>query len=332
MAKDAPAMDLQHVITHVNQYRFVVGFSGGKDSVASWLYLTRELKAKNVVCLFADVGHEFQETHDYLDLLEKEHGLPLVRSHATLADMQDGNAWDLLPEKICERLGIAYDGPDGVWRHEKLDMERMAILKKRFPSPSARFCTTILKLRPSRRWMQANHQPNTIRVCGVRAQESAKRAEKEPWSFDEWLGYQLWMPIFRLTHDEVFAMHKRHGVPVNPLYLMGMGRVGCAPCINARKAELQAIATRKPEAFAKLWEMEKRVAAAVGKQAMSFFSNNDAPKYHSERCEKTGKSFPNADDVRRWSLALPRADQHPMFEEDDTEDAYTCQSQYGLCE
>lgn len=41
---------------------YVLGFSGGKDSVATWLYLTRVLKLKKVVCLFADTGHEFEDS------------------------------------------------------------------------------------------------------------------------------------------------------------------------------------------------------------------------------------------------------------------------------
>jgi hypothetical protein len=103
----------------------------------------------------------------------------------------------------------------------------------------------------------------------------------------------------------------------------------------ARKTELVQIARRFPEAFERLAAMESRVAASAGKPAMSFFSNSKTPEHwHSEVCEASGKSFPNADDVRRWAMNEEPAgsDQPMMFEEDWTEDAHSCQSQYGLCE
>jgi 3'-phosphoadenosine 5'-phosphosulfate sulfotransferase (PAPS reductase)/FAD synthetase len=145
----------------------------------------------------------------------------------------------------------------------------------------------------------------------------------------------MWMPIHKWTHEEVFAMHDKHGIPPNPLYRNGMGRVGCWPCIMCRKQELAAIAKRFPECFDELQEKENRVAEAVGKPKMSFFSNYKTPeKFHSETCDKTGKSFPSATDVRLWALGEePANSKQPMlFEEDDTEDAYACTSQYGLCE
>jgi 3'-phosphoadenosine 5'-phosphosulfate sulfotransferase (PAPS reductase)/FAD synthetase len=308
---------------------YVCGFSGGKDSVATWLHLTRDLKLPNVTCLFADVGHEFPETHAYLDLLENDHGLPLVRLTPTMRDMKG----ELKPEKICERLGL---DPESDWEDTPLGMEQLAILKRRFPSTTVRFCTTILKLSPSRRWMNENCDfEKTIRVSGVRAQESTARAAKDPCAFDDYIGCTLWMPIHAWTHEEVFDLHAKYGIPPNPLYKEGMGRVGCAPCIMARKSELAAIAERKPEAFEKLAAMEDRVAAAVGKEKMSFFATGKTPeRFASHICPNSGKRFPDANDVRLWSLGEPPSygTLSLVFEEDWKEDASSCQSQYGLCE
>lgn len=305
---------------------YVVGFSGGKDSVATWLLLTRELQAKHVTCLFADTGHEFDELHEYLDLLEHDHGCPLVRIHATMQDM-DG----LRPEKIRERLSLGED-----WENERLDMERLAILKRRFPSPTVRFCTTILKMAPSRRWMQAHCDPeDTVRVSGVRAQESAARAKRPTWGHDEYMGVPMWLPIHGWTHSDVFGMADKWGVPHNPLYRQGMGRVGCAPCIMARKEELAAMAARKPEAFDRLDRMEHAVADATGMPVRTFFSAGKIPRrFASAKCQNTGKPVPTAEDVRAWAMGEDPAfaDMQPLFEEDWTEDAHACSSQYGLCE
>ena len=310
---------------------YVLGFSGGKDSVATWLYLTRELNLPHVTALFADTGHEFPDLNEYLSLLEREHGLPIVRIHAILGDF-DG---ELVGEKVCERLGIDQSSD---WRSERLNMERLAILKRRFPSPMARFCTTFLKLAPSRRWMREHCDlENTIRVTGIRAQESPARAAHPVWQDrDEYMGVPIWAPIHSWHFSQVFGLHGKYRVPINPLYLQGMARVGCAPCINAKKEELASIASRRPEAFEALRAMEKRAASEVGKPELSFFAAGKVPdRFASHTCPASGKKFPDAFDVMRWALdddgTADMFDGHD-FKEDDTEDAIQCVSHYGLCE
>lgn len=344
---------------------YLIGFSGGKDSVATWLYLTRELNLPNVVCTFADTSHESQLTMEYLDLLQREHDCPLVKVQPLLVDLTG----QLQTWKICWRLGLRQYIPwatttdlshemeieqerffeeRGIlpenvevlngWQAELLTMERLAIIKRRFPSPKVRFCTTFLKLVPQKRWLDANFPDLTkvVRVSGVRAEESAARATRPEWTeVDEVFGCPLWLPIHKWTHDEVFDCHKRHGVPVNPLYLHGCGRVGCFPCINAKKSELAAIASRFPEAFVSLSDMENRVGESAGMKKLSFFSHGKTPrKYESHVCQNSGETFPDAEDVRLWATGEPARSEGslPFFEEDWTEDVQQCLSQYGLCE
>lgn len=320
---------------------YLVSFSGGKDSVATYLHLTRELRLPHVVAVFSDTGHESDVTHDYVWMLAREHGFKIVRVQPTLEDMRG----ELNPVAMAERLGLLSSGitPDhpSFW-HLPLSMERLAILKRRFPSPTRRFCTTHLKLLPLRRhmlqWCEWNDVPlsDVIRVSGVRAEESTDRAARpifEPLDIE--FGVPLWLPIHKWTWQEVFAIHDRYGVPANPLYKSGCSRVGCFPCINVRKSELAALATYHPAALDDLQGMETRVAAAAGKDVMTFFSTGKTPaKYASHRCEKTDKPINTADDVRRWALGeLPvLSDQQELFAEDWTEDAAQCLSMYGLCE
>lgn len=78
-----------------------------------------------------------------------------------------------------------------------------------------------------------------------------------------------------------------------------------------------------------------RAAAACGKPMMSLFANTKTPaRWHSHLDPQSGKTFPDALDVKRWALNDdPSEDgQTWLFTEDDTEDAYACLSQYGLCE
>ena len=314
-----------------NDKTYVIGFSGGKDSVATWLYLSKTLELPNVVCTFSDTGHEADETYEYIECLRRDFGCPVVTIKPTLEDVRG----ELKPEKIADRLDIPHD--DTLWNHP-LNMETLAIVKRRFPSTMVRFCTTHLKLRPQVRWL-SEHYPdltNVIRVAGVRADESPSRAKRPEWTErDDMFDCPLWLPIHKWTPTQVFAKHAEYGVPPNPLYKEGMGRVGCWPCIMANKRELSAIAKRKPECFDNLAAMEKRVAKTVGKENMSFFSNTKTPpQYRSCLCPQSGEKFPVAEDVKLWALGEDPANsgQGMLFEEDWTEDAHQCLSQYGLCE
>ena len=361
------------------EHIFIVGFSGGKDSLAVLLYLIYVLKAKRVIAVFADTNHESQITYDYIETLKLEYGLPITTVTATLGEFADEKELavvnillrlDLVAEpckthlsrtlELAAEAKVSKDKPRAkvhlerikqliteaeslglTWRDEPLTMERLAILKRRFPSPMLRFCTTFLKLMPQRNWvtrylktLDAADVSRVIRVSGVRAQESSKRAKHPTAQFDDYMGCWLWLPIHKWTHEDVFEIAKKYEIPVNPLYKMGYGRVGCFPCINATKSELRSMATRHPETLVQLRGMEERAADAVGKKAMSFFSNDKTPtRFHSHVCENSGKSFPDAMDVMRWALNLPsNPNQGLLFSEDDNEDSHSCSSKYGLCE
>jgi len=62
------------------------------------------------------------------------------------------------------------------------------------------------------------------------------------WDSSGRFGCDVWSPLTRWTLDDVIAIHRHHDLRPNPLYLLGAARVGCWPCIFARKAELRLIA------------------------------------------------------------------------------------------
>lgn len=351
---------------------YVVGFSGGKDSLAVAIYLIRVLKLR-VVLVFADTGHESPLVYEYLDQLERDHGFRIIRIRATLGELADERV--LAPWKICSRLSLiespivamqlrqldlsTQGQPRTVvsavnkigarlfapfesdsWRNEPLDMKRLAIIKRRFPSATRRFCTTFLKLLPQRNWLTAwaatlspHESSSIIRVSGVRAQESAKRATHKTWGFDDYMQCWMWLPIHGWAHQQVFDIAFRFEIPINPLYRMGMGRVGCFPCINATKSEIYQI-SKRTDGMERLHSDEVEVAQACGKPATSFFSNDKTPtRFHSHTCEQSGKSFPDALDVKRWAMEMdPDPNQLLLFKEDELEDSHSCSSIYGLCE
>jgi phosphoadenosine phosphosulfate reductase len=65
---------------------------------------------------------------------------------------------------------------------------------------------------------------------GVRRDESPTRAGTKLVDWDAKRGMVKVNPIAAWTQDDVDAYLARHQVPVNPLFELGYGSIGCAPC------------------------------------------------------------------------------------------------------
>ena len=298
----------------------VLSLSGGKDSTAMWLHVAKEL-GMEVYPIFADTGNEHEMTYEYVEYLERLVG-PIHRVKADftnqIAKKREfvSTKWreEGVPESIVmDALDVL--SPTG---NPFLDL---CIWKGRFPSRMAQFCTQELKMRPVQNdvFFPLMEQGNrVVNVVGVRAQESAVRA-KYPEREDTPEGWEIWRPILTWTVEDVFECHKRHGVDPNPLYKLGMSRVGCMPCINCQKSELFEIARRFPEVIDRIRNWEDIAGRASKRGASSFFIHDDV----------AGK---NIDEYVEWSKTSRGGRQYDMFKLGAFEQVAACSSQYGLCE
>jgi hypothetical protein len=162
----------------------------------------------------------------------------------------------------------------------------MVIYKGRFPSTKARFCTEELKAKPMIDYILGCHYDITV-LQGVRADESAARRNLkenddffkfyfEPYKINK-KGKKLYhsyckkevvircekyatdvsRPILKKDANSVFANIEKSGFKPNPLYSMGMSRVGCFPCVMCQKGEIKQIVTVRPKRIEQLEQLEQ---------------------------------------------------------------------------
>jgi 3'-phosphoadenosine 5'-phosphosulfate sulfotransferase (PAPS reductase)/FAD synthetase len=284
-----------------------VGVSGGKDSGAVLLWMVHEsgIPHEQIRATFCDTGNEIEETYDHVRLLSD-------RVHPV------------------------------EWVKPELDFYQLARKKKRFPSTKARFCTQDLKMKPSKAYIDGLLAEgfDVIAVSGVRADESEERSKLPEWGdpMASYFGIKEWRPLISWKIEDVFLIHKRYGIPMNPLYVKGAKRVGCFPCIMSRKAEIRLIAKKWPERIDYLRSQE----LPDGLGFHSFFARNKVPLVHRTReiVTKSGERMKIAtiDDVVAWTRTKDRKKHNRQyaldfwFDEDTSDDVNLCPSTIGACE
>lgn len=299
---------------------YLVGVSSGKDSTALWAWALNEsgYPPEDVLGTFCDTENEYPEVYKQV------------------ADLSAyGELRGAPPIRTLHSEGFL----------------ALAVRKRRFPSAKARFCTQVLKMFPTKQFVEELQLQGftVISHSGVRAAESTERSTMSPEDFDGFLQVTVRRPLLKWTLADVWAAHKRYGLPVNPLYLSGRRRVGCRLCCMSNKQDVRLTAVQRPEVIDLYREWEKIVGGHNGGY-QSFFPAKTIPKYlHSlggftkKRDSSTGKkgdaySICTIDEVVKWStrirgkqLALDfwwEMEDEPMFEEDDSH--HPCAS--GYCE
>jgi 3'-phosphoadenosine 5'-phosphosulfate sulfotransferase (PAPS reductase)/FAD synthetase len=273
----------------MNQRR-IVSVSGGKDSTALYLWAVEQW-GQDFEPVFADTGNEHPVTYNYVRNLHVMAQGPLVK-------------W--VKADFSDRLIKKGKSPSG---NPFLDL---CLWKGRVPSSKAQFCTEHLKLLPIKKWMiETQDEREPIMLTGIRAGESARRAKMPEKEWLDLYDCETWRPLLKWAEADVYALLEKYGVPPNPLYATGFSRVGCFPCIHARKSEL----ARLPE-----WAWEK-LADWEAKIGRSWFSAGMIP----------GVFIPTIADARAWSKTTHGGKNIDMFAPDN-KDVPSCMSTWGACE
>lgn len=324
----------------------VVSLSGGKDSTATLLVALELHGRENVRAVFADTGNEHEATYEYaLGYLPRALGITVDIVHASFDDEFATKRANLARIAAGEPESVVYGSREFMYAWTPEAARRalellhptgipyldLCLVRGGFPSLKRQYCTEYLKTAPLTDYaLKSIDEGYAVWSWqGVRIDESGSRRNRLQGtgacvkSF-EVVGGGLFIhrPILRWNVEAVFEAHTTAGIRPNPLYQQGMSRVGCMPCINARKTEIREIARRFPEHIERIAEWERLVSSVCRPRSpVSFF--------HLDTQAHSGQDSTICS-VVEWSKTTRGGRQYDLLA--DAQPATACSSAYGLCE
>lgn len=214
--------------------RHVVSFSGGKDSTALAIYLLENYPKLNLEFLFCDTGAELKETYEYIERFEAIFGVTIKRLNA------------------LESMGIKAKGD-----RTPFDVYLKEHYGGFLPSPQARWCTRMLKIRPFEQELGSDRAYSYI---GIRADEKrlGYQQQRKPVVLSEAPNI---IPIYPFKEDGI-GLEDVKGILNNsglglPSYYKWRSRSGCYFCFYQQIGEWQGLKEYHPVLFNKAKSYEK---------------------------------------------------------------------------
>lgn len=202
---------------------FVINHSGGKDSQAMYLYLTRQYKIppELIRVIHAHLGvMEWDGIIEHITATTIPTNAPIiVESHKSFFDM------------VRNRNKVRPESPS-------------------FPSEQYRQCTSDLKRSPIEKEVRKICKEQgfdiVVSCLGLRAQESRARAKKEVFKLKPKLctkarTWYEWLPIHSFLIGDVWGIIKRYKQTPFWIYQKGMRRCSCKVCIFHTKDDLRTV-------------------------------------------------------------------------------------------
>jgi phosphoadenosine phosphosulfate reductase len=184
-----------------------ISYSGGKDSLATLLVVTKAIG--RVPMLFADTGMEFPETYANVEEASRHYGLDLIRT----------------------------DGKPQFWENFE---------QRGPPAVNARWCCRVCKLTPVKNLIR-KQWGECLSFIGQRRYESAARAQSDRiWRNSNVSNQLSAAPIHNWTALHVWLYLMREHAPYNPLYERHLDRIGCFMCPSSDMALIHRIEAEYP--------------------------------------------------------------------------------------
>ncbi len=216
--------------------RHVVPISGGKDSTALAVYLSQTYPDLPFEFVFSDTGAELPETYRYFERLEHVLGVDVTRV----------SAFELL--EVEQKPGrtpfdiVLYEHYSGF-----------------LPSPSSRWCTRMLKIRPFEEFIGSAPAYSYIAIRADESRRGYTGTGSKPVLLSEKPNITPVYP-FRdegLTIADVHRILDESGLGL-PEYYEWRSRSGCYFCFYQQIAEWQGLKERHPELFEKARAYERK--------------------------------------------------------------------------
>jgi 3'-phosphoadenosine 5'-phosphosulfate sulfotransferase (PAPS reductase)/FAD synthetase len=257
----------------------IVGFSGGKDSMALVLLLLLlgvpqgriELWHHEVDGNEGSTLMDWPCTRDYCQRVAKALGLRLFRSWKV------GGFEGEMTKEDAPTAGYRFEVPGaGVESAGGKSNRRGTRLV--FPQKAAdlttRWCSAYLKIMVMEAALRNQlrfHGKRTLVLTGERYEESTNRQTYDvvgPHRTDLRRGrwprlVDHWRPLHRWPEAEVWKLLERFRINAHPAYWLGWGRVSCAPCIFGSPDQWASLREVNPVQFAAVADYERRFGKTI---------------------------------------------------------------------
>lgn len=252
---------------------FVVGFSGGKDSLAVYLYL----RSLGVDPGQIELWHHLVDgktstlmdwfcTESYCRAIAQAVGSPIYLSYRIGGIEREMLRSDALTAPVH------VETPDGVIVRGGTNGK--PVTRLRFPQVGSikegRWCSALAKIDVGEMGLRNQprfHHSRTLFMTGERREESAARSKYVPFEQhtedarnSKKLGRHIdhWRPCLGWDEVDVWRIIKQFCINPHPCYRLGFGRCSCRFCVFASDNQLATLRLIDPMGFARIAAYEEQ--------------------------------------------------------------------------
>lgn len=250
----------------LEDHKFLVCFSGGKDSIAMVLdLLDKGVDKKRIILHHHDVDggvnlFDWKTTTQYCLAFAKAFGLEILFSYR-----QGGILREIYREN--EGLQDVYYQREMAGDYHRLESRKGSSTRRKFPAVAAdlrtRWCSSVVKIDVLSRAISnnPNYKEGKFIICtGERREESKNRSKYkmvETYRSNSKKRRALqFRPILDWTEKEVWDIIERYKVQPHPCYELGWSRCSCQTCIFSSSDVWASINQISPEKVIKFNDVE----------------------------------------------------------------------------